>query len=100
MWPYWLLFLIPATFAVLCLRPITSTALTVRSDRWPAIWKFIYVFLALMVGLRHEVGGDWTQYLEMLDSYSEMSNIDKFGFQDPAFVLMNRLAVWSGEEYI
>jgi hypothetical protein len=96
MWPYWILFLIPASFAVLFLRPLPSAALSLRSDRWPDTWRLIYVFLALMVGLRYEVGGDWTQYLEMLDSYTDTTDLDKFVFQDPAFVLMNRVAVWSG----
>jgi hypothetical protein len=96
MWPYWLLFLIPASIAVLRLRPMSNIALSEQYDRWPHIWRFIYVSLALMIGLRHEVGGDWTQYIEMLDSYTDTTTIDKFGFQDPAFVLINRLAIWSG----
>jgi hypothetical protein len=49
-----------------------------------------------MIGLRHEVGGDWVQYIEMLDSYTDTTTEDKFGFQDPAFVLFNKLATWSG----
>jgi hypothetical protein len=49
-----------------------------------------------MIGLRYEVGGDWIQYIEMLDSYTDTTTDDKFGFQDPAFVLFNKLATWSG----
>ena len=56
----------------------------------------MYVILVLMIGLRHEVGGDWIQYLDMLDSYTDNTSAEKFGFQDPAFILFNKLATWSG----
>ena len=49
-----------------------------------------------MIGLRHEVGGDWFKYIEVLETYTDTSMSDKFGFQDPAFVLFNKLAVWTG----
>ena len=71
-------------------------ALSAQQDRWPDVWRLIYVSLVLMIGLRHEVGGDWIQYIEMLDSYTDTTTENKFGFQDPAFVLFNKLATWLG----
>lgn len=97
MWPYWLLFIVPAYWAISRLKPMPQTALLARDDRWPFVWKSIFVFLVLMIGLRHEVGGDWETYLEMLDSYTNSLNArDDFLFQDPAFVLFNQLAVKTG----
>ena len=96
MWPYWILFLIPAFEAVSRLKPRPYVALSTQSDRWPAVWRVIYVSLVLMIGLRHEVGGDWFTYIELLETYTDTSMADKFGFQDPAFVLFNKLAVWTG----
>ena len=96
MWPYWLLFLVPAFFAVSSLRPIPYNVLSAKHHRWPDIWRVVYVILVLMIGLRHEVGGDWIQYNEMLDSYTDTTTADKFEYQDPAFVLFNQLATWSG----
>ena len=96
MWPYWILFLIPAFWAVTRIKSMHYTSLLLHNDRWPEVWRLIYVLLVLMIGLRHEVGGDWIQYLEMLDSYSDTMQADKFAFQDPAFVLLNNLATWSG----
>jgi hypothetical protein len=96
MWPYWLLFLIPAYWAVSRQKPMSYSARSIQGDRWPDDWRLIYVFLVLMIGLRHAVGGDWFQYLEMLNSYTDTTSADTFGFQDPAFVLFNKLAVWSG----
>jgi hypothetical protein len=95
MWPYWVLFIVPAYWAISRLRPMPQTALLARDDRWPFVWKSIFVFLVLMIGFRHEVGGDWETYLEMLDSYTNV-NVSEFGFQDPAFVLFNLLSVKTG----
>lgn len=95
MWPYWLLFLVPAYWAMSRLKPIPQTALTAQRDRWPHIWRGLFIFLTLMIGLRHEVGGDWSEYLEMLDSYTGTS-VREYGFQDPAFILFNWLAVNTG----
>ncbi len=96
MWPYWVLFLIPAFWAVSRLKPAHYTALSVQQDRWPEAWRVIYVFLVLMVGLRHEVGGDWSTYIAVLETYTDTTTADKFGFQDPAFVLFNKVAAWTG----
>jgi hypothetical protein len=96
MLPYWFLFLIPTMLAFSHLRPIKHISLYEEQERWPNIWRLIYVVLVLMIGLRHEVGGDWVQYLEMLDSYVDQTNLEQFAYQDPAFVLFNKLAIWSG----
>ena len=52
--------------------------------------------LVLIIGLRHEVGGDWSIYLEMLESYIDGSDAGQNGFQDPAYILLNILAARSG----
>lgn len=96
MWPYWVLFLIPAFWAVSRLKPAHYTALSVQQERWPEAWRVIYVFLVLMVGLRHEVGGDWSTYIALLENYTDTTTAEKFGFQDPAFVLFNKVAAWTG----
>lgn len=97
MWPYWLLFLAPAYWAISSLRPIPQKVLTAQRNRWPDLWRTLFVFLVLMIGLRHEVGGDWFEYLDMLDSYTDTSiGAREFGFQDPAFALFNWLAANTG----
>ena len=42
------------------------------------------------------MGGDWENYIELLESYKYSSEADKYGFQDPAYILLNTLATWSG----
>lgn len=60
MWPYWLLFLVPAFQAVSQLRQVGTP---LAGKRWPALWNRVFVLLVLMIGLRHEVGGDWGNYV-------------------------------------
>ena len=96
MWPYWVLFSLPAFFAISRLRQMPYMELSAQQERWPDTWRVMFVALVLMIGLRHEVGGDWIQYLEMLDSYIDATKEDRFSSQDPGFVLFNKLAVWTG----
>jgi len=93
MWPYWLLFLVPAVLALTRLAPKTAP---LRTTRLSITWWVVLVMIVLMVGLRHEVGGDWSTYLEMLESYIDSSDADQYGFQDPAYILLNILATRSG----
>ena len=95
---YLLIFLLPAFGAMIRLRPISQHAIKSSQDRWPFFWWSIYFFLVLIIGLRHEVGGDWTTYLEMLDSYTDnaLRPREEYGFQDPAYVVLNISSVYTG----
>ena len=96
MWPYWVFFLIPAFLAVSSLKSVHSTSVSMHKKRLPQAWGLIFVFLVLIVGMRHEVGGDWTTYLAVLGSYTDTTMDEVYGFQDPAFVLFNKLSAWTG----
>ena len=93
MWPYWILFLVPAALALTRLTPAKETW---RTSRLSDTWRVALVMLIIMIGLRHEVGGDWETYIEMLESYKDSSESVKYGFHDPAYILLNILAIWSG----
>src|SRR5579859_3591976 len=84
MWPYWLMFLVAATGVI---APM-------RLPERQALWTFILagVLFTLMIGLRHEVGGDWLTYLPHLDNDRSMSLGDIFSLQDPAYHLLDWLA--------
>ncbi len=79
------------------MTPNSIAALTVQRDRWPFIWRASFIFLSLTIGLRHEVGGDWFTYLEMLDIYNDTAGASDLRFEDPAFVFLNRLAAHLGQ---
>ncbi len=97
MLPYWLLFLVPAYMALSRVRSIPQTGLSVRRDRWPNEWRGMFFILVLMIGFRHEVGGDWDAYLNMLATYIDPDkNMRHYASQDPAFILFNWLAAQTG----
>lgn len=75
MWPYWFLLLVPLLFAslagakaltVLVHRPGTQM-LAERKEAGGIALVLYAVVLTLLVGWRHEVGGDWLHYLAPLE---------------------------------
>lgn len=57
MWPYWLLFVVVAFIAIVR-----------RDDRGSShhpLLLVVMVVIALMIGLRYEVGGDWESYIRI-----------------------------------
>ena len=60
LWAYWLLFLTPASLAVL---PIKFDK-NINS----ILWAIVGLLCILIIGLRFEVGGDWDNYLGKLDT--------------------------------
>ena len=93
MWPYWLLFLVPAFLAVSRLRPIKSPS---DSGLWPNSWRVVFVLLSLMIGLRHEIGGDWFPYLDHVTTATNQTIGETLAHGDPAYNLLNWIAAQSG----
>jgi hypothetical protein len=65
---------------------------------WPASWLVVFVLLTLMIGLRHKVGGDWTNYLGNLEFIKDLPFDELFSGTrgDPADRLFNWLSAQSG----
>lgn len=60
---YWLMFLFPAMVT------LSRTSLpTPPSHRWRASWFYVWLALTLLVGWRHEVGGDWFPYVVIFEN--------------------------------
>lgn len=93
MGPYWLMFLLPMFLALTRLRPVHPLS---QSRQWPQLWWLIFIFFVLMIGLRHEVGGDWLAYLEHLDMAAAETLAEAITQGDPAYSLINWLAAQSG----
>ena len=70
MWLYWLLFLVPAFQAVSSLR---QRVLPLSGERWSDRWRAVFLLVALMIGLRHEVGGDWFNYLGNIEAAKNLT---------------------------
>lgn len=91
MWPYWLLFLIPAMTAVL--KPWRRPE--VRSYNlleWDVSWFAMACVIALMVGLRYEVGGDWGNYFSYLNAVKGAPLSEVLAKGDPGYNLINWLS--------
>ena len=93
MWPYWLLFLVPALKAVSRLRKVVPPS---DSGSWSNSWRLVFLLLTLMIGLRHEVGGDWFPYLDHVTAATGEMLQEAFVHGDPAYSLLNWIAAQSG----
>lgn len=91
MLPYWFLFFVPAWMALTRLRPAINI-----SKRWSAGWLVMFALLVLMIGFRHEVGGDWGNYLPKVINASYQTLTEAIATGDPAYGLLNWLAAKSG----
>lgn len=87
MWPYWLLFVLAAWRASVRV-PVGMTA----TANWSDWWRLMFGLLVLMVGLRHEVGGDWLTYIEHVHRASFDTLKQAVTKGDPAYNALNWLA--------
>ena len=88
MWPYWLMFLFPAWATLMPGR------LKPRQAWVP--WVLVFVLFALMMGLRHEVGGDWFNYLPHFRETAARTFLEVMGRGDPGYYGLNWLVARAG----
>jgi hypothetical protein len=92
MFVYWSLFLLPAWLAITRLRPVQS-----QSAHWSGLWHGVFWLLVLAIGLRHEVGGDWGNYVDHIEMVKNVLLQEALSAsKDPAHILLNWLAAESG----
>ncbi len=79
--PYWLLLLLPLWACIQGPR-----------RPWPA-WQawLIGIALTLFIGLRHEVGGDWFNYIPYLTRAESLSLSEVVAWGDPGYNVLNWL---------
>lgn len=65
------------------------------SNYKPYLNKVVYfifmVVLTIFVGFRYKIGGDWSAYNEIYDSYKYLSFFESLFFIDPGYSLINML---------
>lgn len=64
--------------------------------RWDFNWYVMFGLLLLVIGLRHEVGGDWFMYLEQINTATNMPLADVLKQGDPAYSLLNWISAETG----
>lgn len=94
MWQYWLLFLLPAFRALSNQKPLLVSASFAQDAQWRGWWCVMFGILVVMIGLRHEVGADWGNYLTIFNSKSGVSLKTALSQGDPAYSLLN----WAAAE--
>lgn len=79
--PYWLLLSLPLWACIEMPR-----------QRWP-LWQswFIGISLTLFIGLRHEVGGDWFNYIPYIERAEGMTIAQLMPWGDPGYNILNWL---------
>lgn len=60
---------------------------------------FLLLWIVLMIGLRHEVGGDWSSYISMFDRVASLSFSEVLSESDPGYALLNKLSDTLGWSY-
>lgn len=88
MLPYWLLFLVPAVAV------FWPGRFDERAQR--LLWLGTGLLFTLMIGLRHQVGGDWGSYLGYLERASFMSLPEVLAAGDPGYYFVNWVAAQLG----
>jgi len=53
------------------------------------LWKISNLYLVLYIGFRHEVGGDWSAYLEHFERVSDLNLYEVLVLSDPGYYLIN-----------
>jgi hypothetical protein len=91
---YWLLLFVPWLAAIGDHRIVSAK----NSDRPLSLgFKLYFVLLLLLVGLRHEVGGDWGNYLASIDVALEQSFLEAMvQVGDPAYNALTWLSAHAG----
>ena len=80
MTPYWILFLVPSMLALTRFRLSSGT------------WALLGAVVALVIGLRFEVGGDWGSYLAHLSVITARSFREALFGSDPGYYTINWIA--------
>lgn len=91
MWPYWIMFLVPAILA-LVENARHRTAPTVQLRAWKLQWFVLWLVLVLLVGWRHEVGGDWQNYLDNFNFHTRLGLVDSLTGTDPGYLFLEWIA--------
>ena len=96
MWPYWIMFLLPAAFAAQERPPWAVSAKRSIGFASPSGWLVVGLIFWVLVGLRYEVGGDWKNYLFNIKPVARLALGKIFSLDDPGYHLLEWLSLKAG----
>ena len=59
-------------------------------------WLAVGCLFAVLIGFRHEVGGDWFNYLRHFESASSMTFFEAAAMSEPGHYVLNMWSAWLG----
>lgn len=89
MWPYWLMFLLPALAAMSARRHRVHAATGLRSVKLDSAWIAVVLVLSVLIGLRFEVGTDWDIYMLYVNRARDAPIATLLESKDPGYLLLN-----------
>jgi hypothetical protein len=100
MLPYWLLFLVPAAAALFHKQQATATRALRLQNSDPWTWAAAGIALTVLIGYRLEVGGDWFNYQDNLESLRG-AELDEFLTRtDPGYHLLCWISLQLGSDLV
>jgi hypothetical protein len=78
------------------LIPVIGVSGKVRTSGQRAMWALSIFMLAILIGFRFEVGGDWGSYLRHFDNILYLSFSEVLERADPAYYALNWLVADAG----
>lgn len=90
MWIYWVLFLWPAIAAI----AFAETRGSAVAMKWPML--SLAIVLTLVIGLRFEVGVDWSNYLDHLENSIDLTGLEAIERGEPAYWGLNWMTANAG----
>jgi hypothetical protein len=96
MWPYWLMFLFPALAALSARRHRVQAATGLRSVKLDEAWIATVLVLSVLLGLRVEVGADWSAYVRYVHDARYVSIDTILQGKDPGYQLLNWISAQMG----
>ena len=85
---YWTLFLVPFLATLVPLRA--------SKELRTIAFTFFFLLASILIGLRYQIGGDWSGYMVMLEAAKRTEFLSIFSFSDPAYYLLNWISIKMG----
>lgn len=89
MWPYWLLFGLAAFLAIASPRRRVQAETGLRSLKLDSAWIGTVLVLSVVIGLRFQVGGDWSSYLRYILEAQHSTLAQLLEGKDPGYQFLN-----------
>lgn len=94
---YWLFFLFPAILALSGKARLPHRISKYQSLSIGGLWWICILALTILIGLRHEVGGDWENYIRIFSGSDSINSLSEIHFsRDPGYQFINYVSAFFG----